>query len=55
MPSFLSDLSKFQGTGDKNADGKTLEEFLEEYDPYRYQTPSCTTDAVIFAHSGNLE
>ena len=39
MPSFLSDLSKFQGTGEKNADGKTLEEFLEEYDPYRYQTP----------------
>ena len=55
MPSFLSDLSKFQGTGEKNADGKTLEEFLEEYDPYRYQTPSCTTDAVIFAHSGKLE
>ena len=55
MPSFLSDLSKFQGTGEKNADGKTLEEFLEEYDSYRYQTPSCTTDAVIFAHSGKLE
>ena len=52
MPSFLKDISRFQGTGEKNAEGKTLEEFLESYDPYRYQTPSCTTDAVIFAHSG---
>lgn len=54
MPSFLQDISKFYGTGEKNAKGETLEEFLEDYNPYRYQTPSCTTDAVIFAHSGRL-
>ena len=27
---------------------ESLEEFLEHYDPYKYRTPSCTTDAVIF-------
>lgn len=52
MPSFLKDLSRFYGTGEKNALGQTLEEFLREYDPYKYETPSCTTDAVIFACPG---
>ena len=51
MPSFLKDVSRFEGTGEKNANGQTLDEFLEAYDPYRYRTPSCTTDAVIFAHT----
>lgn len=49
MPSFLKDLSKFYGTGERNQAGQTLEEFLEEYDPYKYRTPSCTADAVIFS------
>lgn len=52
MPSFLKDISKFYGTGERNREGQTLEGFLEAYDPYRYETPSCTTDAVIFAYSG---
>lgn len=52
MASFLKDISNFYGTGEKNAAGQTLEEFLKEYDPYRYKTPSCTTDAVIFAYEG---
>lgn len=55
MPSFLKDISRFRGTGEKNALGETLEEFLENYDPGRYETPSCTTDALIFAHSGRLD
>ncbi len=54
MPSFLKDISGFYGTGEKNAAGQTLEEFLEAYDPRKYQTPSCTTDAVIFAKEGRL-
>lgn len=54
MPSFLKDISGFYGTGEKNAAGQTLEEFLDAYDPGRYQTPSCTTDAVIFAKNGSL-
>lgn len=54
MPSFLKDISAFYGTGEKNAAGQTLEEFLEAYEPGKYQTPSCTTDAVIFSKSGDL-
>lgn len=52
MPSFLKDLTLFYGTGEKNSDGKTLEQFLEDYDPYKYRTPCCTTDAVVFSYSG---
>ncbi len=55
MPSFLKDITKFYGTGERNAAGQTLPEFLETYDPHRYETPSCTTDAVIFAYSGVFE
>lgn len=49
MPAFLKDLSKFYGDGSRNRSGETLEEFLENYDPDRYRTPACTTDAVVFA------
>ena len=27
---------------------------MEAYDPYRYKTPSCTTDAVVFSCMGEL-
>ncbi len=49
MSAFLKDLSKFYGTGERNRAGQTLEEFLDGYDPYKYRTPSCTADAVIFS------
>ena len=52
MTAFLDDLTKFYGTGEKNAAGQNLEEFLELYDPGKYETPSNTTDAVIFAYEG---
>lgn len=52
MPSFLKDLTPFYGTGEKNSEGKTLEQFLEDYDPYKYRTPCCTTDAVVFSYNG---
>ena len=55
MPSFLDDVSAFYGTGEKNAAGQTLEEFLAAYDPYKYRTPSCTTDAAVFSYRGGLE
>ncbi|MCI6466031.1 MAG: NUDIX hydrolase [Faecalicatena sp.] len=54
MPSFLEDITPFYGTGERNAAGQTLEEFLEAYDPYRYKSPSCTTDAVVFSCMGEL-
>lgn len=52
MPSFLDDFSKFYGTGETNSNGQTLEQFLEEYQPYKYKTPSCTTDAAVFSYTG---
>ncbi len=52
MPAFVDDLSGFYGDGSKNKDGQTLEEFLEAYDARKYETPSCTTDVVIFSHPG---
>ena len=47
MTAFLNDFSKFYGTGEKNEAGQNLEEFLELYDPRKYETPSNTTDAVL--------
>lgn len=55
MPSFLKDIQRFYGNGERNAAGQTLEEFLESYDPQKYQTPSCTTDAVIFSYKNQLD
>ena len=49
MTAFLEDIRPFYGTGEKNQQGQSLEEFLENYDPRKYETPSCTTDAVIFS------
>lgn len=54
MPSFLTDISAFYGTGEKNAAGQTLEEFLNAYDPYKYKNPCCTTDAVVFSAEKEL-
>ncbi len=54
MAAFLDDISGFYGDGSRNEAGQTLEEFLEDYDPHKYDTPSCTTDTVIFADPGRL-
>lgn len=54
MPSFLRDIQAFYGTGERNEQGQTLEEFLEEYDPGKYPAPSCTTDAVILEYSDGI-
>lgn len=55
MPAFLDDISSFYGTGEKNGKGQTLEEFLEEYDPYKYKNPCATTDVVVFSYAGEQE
>lgn len=44
---FLERLDGFYGTGEKDRDGKSLEEFLADYDPKRYDCPSNTTDIVV--------
>ena len=54
MAAFLKEIDKFYGTKEKNRQGEDLETFLEHYDPHKYETPSCTTDAVIFSKTGKL-
>lgn len=39
---------KFVGTGERSAAGLSLQEFLEQYDPKKYDSPSNTVDNLIF-------
>lgn len=48
MNAFVSDIKKFLGNGKDNEEGKSLERFLMEYDPNRYQNPSVTADILVF-------
>ena len=50
MASFLEDLTPFYGTVERNASGQTLEEFLEAYNPNKYQNPSVTVDTIVIRH-----
>lgn len=50
MPAFLEDITPFLGTGEKDEQGLTLEEYLEQYDTKQYETPSVTTDILVFQH-----
>lgn len=47
MPAFLEDITPFLGSGEKNEEGLTLEEFLEKYNPEKYRSPSVTADVAI--------
>lgn len=47
MPSFLKEISDFYGTGERNPEGQTLEEYLQAYDPYQYKGPYVTADIVV--------
>lgn len=40
----------FVGTGENNSAGESFEEFLENYDPNRYQHPSNTVDTLVFTY-----
>lgn len=44
---FLKELDGFYGTGEKNRAGETLEEFLDGYNPKKYDCPSNTTDILV--------
>ena len=50
--SYLVNNEAFRGTGEANAAGETLEEFLEKYDPKKYDCPSNTVDMLIFCTDG---
>lgn len=45
---FLQNIDAFRGTGEINERGQTLEEFLEAYDPKKYDCPCNTVDMLIF-------
>ncbi len=45
---YLNDITSFRGTGQKNEKGQTLEEFLDAYDPKKYDCPSNTADIAVF-------
>ena len=47
--SYLQDNSAFLGTGARDKKGKTLEEFLDAYNPKKYDCPSNTVDIAVFA------
>lgn len=50
MPSFLSNVEGFRGTGEENEQRQSLETFLELYDANQYQKPSVTADVLVFAY-----
>ncbi len=54
MAAFLEDIAKFYGTGMKNEDGLTLEEFLEAYNPNEYENPCSTTDILVVKYNSLL-
>lgn len=53
MRAFVSDINKFLGNGKCNEEGKSLEKFLTEYDPNKYQNPSVTADFLVFQKPEN--
>lgn len=50
MPSFLSNIEGFRGTGEVNEQGQALETFLESYNADKYPKPSVTADVLVFAY-----
>lgn len=54
MASFLENIEKYKGTGAYNQSGQTLEQFLDCYDPKKYDNPSSTVDIAVFAYKGDL-
>lgn len=55
MAAFLEEIEAFMGNGENNQEGKSLKEFLEEYDPGRYECPCVTTDIIVIRHPGGFQ
>ena len=47
--SYLQNNSAFLGNGERDRKGKTLQEFLDAYDPKKYDCPSNTVDIAVFS------
>ncbi len=52
MSAFVQDIERFRGTGEKNRQGKTLEEFISVYDAKKYDCPSNTVDMIVLRSDG---
>lgn len=52
MGAFVQDIDRFRGTGEKNRQGKTLEEFISVYDAKKYDCPSNTVDMIVLRSDG---
>ena len=52
MGAFVQDIERFRGTGERNRQGKTLEEFISVYDAKKYDCPSNTVDMVVLRSDG---
>lgn len=55
MPAFLDDITPFLGEGTVNEEGKSLADFLKDYDPNRYENPSVTADIMVFQSKEPLD
>ena len=44
-------ITGFLGTGENNSKGENLNDFLEQYNPNRYQNPSNTVDTLVFTYT----
>ena len=44
---YLKNNDAFAGTGETNAQGQDLKEFLDRYDPKKYDCPCCTVDIIV--------
>lgn len=49
------DLTPFLGTGEANEQGKTLEQFIEEYNPGNYENPCSTADIIVVKETTSKE
>ncbi|MDO5518902.1 MAG: NUDIX hydrolase [bacterium] len=55
MLKFSENYEEFLGDGSVDDNGKTLEEFLKGYDPYKYKTPAVTADIVVLKEKNDVD
>lgn len=44
---FFEDISRFYGTGERDKNGYTLDEYLDSYDASQFESPANTTDIIV--------
>ncbi len=51
---FIEDISRFYGTGERDKNGCTLDEYLDNYDASQFESPANTTDMIVIRCKGEL-